>query len=63
MTSCPTTTLYPMTGVRDTEWGREMGKKLAEAEARAKQDAATHEKRAAKLEEELNDLRRRGPEP
>ncbi len=25
-------------GARDTEWGREMGKKVAEAEARAKQE-------------------------
>ena len=35
-----------------------MGKKLAEAEARAKQDAAAHEKRAAQLDEELRDARR-----
>ena len=35
-----------------------MGKKLAEAEARAKQDAAAHEKRVAQLQEELRDVRR-----
>ena len=35
-----------------------MGKKVAEAEARAKQEAAAHDKRVALLEEELRDLRR-----
>ena len=38
-----------------------MGKKVAEAEARAKQEAAAHEKRASQLEEELKDVRRRDP--
>ena len=37
-----------------------MGKKLAEAEARAKQDAAAHEKRVSQLEDELRDARRYG---
>ncbi len=47
-------------GARDTDWGREMGKKVAEAEARAKQEAAAHGKRVAQLEEELSDVRRFG---
>jgi dTDP-4-amino-4,6-dideoxygalactose transaminase len=38
-----------------------MGKKLAEAEARAKQGAAAHEKRVSQLEEELRDARRCEP--
>ena len=51
-------TCNAVAGARDTEWGRDVGKKLAEAESRAKQDAAAHEKRVAQLDEQLRDARR-----